>query len=68
MQNKSKEQYEEEINDLFTRFSEASDMESMDAPKKTALYGLTTTATEYIFSKHVIIKNKEEYGEEIFTT
>jgi hypothetical protein len=40
----------------------------MEAFRKTALYALTTTAAEYIFSKHITIKNKEEYGEEIFTT
>jgi hypothetical protein len=64
---KSKEQYEAEINNLFAQYSKVSGSD-MDAYRKTILYNLMNTTAEYIFSKHVIIKNKEEYGEEIFAT
>jgi hypothetical protein len=67
MRNKSKEQYEAEINNLFTQYSEVSGVD-MDTYRKTLLYRLMNTTAEYIFSKHIIIKNKEEYGEEIFAT
>jgi hypothetical protein len=67
MQNKSKEQYEEEINDLFSQYSEVSG-DDLDTYRKTLLYRLMDTTAKYIFSEHVYIKNKGEYGEEIFIT
>jgi hypothetical protein len=67
MRDKSKEQYEEEINNLFKQYSEVSGSD-MDAYRKTLFYRLMNTTAEYVFSKHIIIKNKEGYGEEIFTT
>lgn len=67
MQNKSKEQYEEEIHALVRQYSEVSG-DGMDILKKTMFYRLMNVAAEYVFSRHIIIKNKEEYGEEIFKT
>jgi hypothetical protein len=67
MRDKSKEQYEAEINDLFEQYAAVSG-DDMDTLRKTLRYRLINTTAEYIFSKHVIIPNKEEYGEEIFNT
>jgi hypothetical protein len=66
MRNKSKEQYENEINDLFSQYTDISG-DGMDALRKTLLYRLINTAAEYIFN-YSPIKNKENYGEEIFIT
>jgi DNA-directed RNA polymerase specialized sigma subunit len=66
MRQQSKVQYEAEISDLFSRYAEASGC-GTEVLRKTLLYRLINAGAEYIF-KYVPIPNKEEYGEEIFTT
>jgi hypothetical protein len=66
MRYQSKAQYEAEISDLFSRYGEVSGG-GMEAFRKTLLYRLINTTAEYVF-KYLPIPNKEEYGEEIFTT
>jgi DNA-directed RNA polymerase specialized sigma subunit len=66
MRQQSRAQYEAEISDLFSRYAEASGG-GTEVLRKTILYRLINAAAEYIF-KCVPIQNKEEYGEEIFTT
>jgi hypothetical protein len=66
MRNQAKALCEAEVDDLFSRYAEARGGD-MDALRKTILYQLVNAAAEYIF-KCVPMPNKEEYGEEIFTT